>query len=1001
VKQIQGSAGYFSLTLLVCIVFPAIAPAEPATFENLPLVSIIYDPPAQPLSPSDLARVEILKIGTPYHAADAAALIDQLFATGRYRDVQIEASPAGSGVAIRVITSVNWFVGHIAVEGKISGPPSREELTDVTRLDLGTLFREQDVAAAEQNLHRLFERNGLYEHSIRVETDDQPEIQQRNVTFIVTMGHRAKYEMPVIGGDTKLPNETIVRATGWRIRFIGWWRQVTQERTRSGINGILKKYQKEDRLTAKATLLSSEYEPSTRRLKPTLDIEAGPKVSIQAVETKVSQRTLKRYVPVFQEQTLDRDLLVEGSRNLRDYFQSKGYFETQVDFRIKEQDPDRTLVEYEVVRGIRHKLVRLDITGNRYFSTDVIRERMFLQTSSFRLRYGRYSEDFVRKDVESITNLYKSNGFRDVNVTPMVQDDYQGVTGTVAVRIQIEEGPQYYVSSLSLEGVLSLDPDELLGQLGSTKGQPFSETTIAADQNAVLTEYYRQGFPDVSFRWRVNSSARPTQLDLVYSITEGPRQFVRDVITSGIHITRPRILNQNLRIAPGEPLSLVALSEAQRNLYQLGLFSKVDMAIQNQDGNTEHKHILYDFQESSRYNVAVGIGAEIARIGGTSSDLSTPAGATGFSPRFSADVSRLNLFGTGHSVSLRGRVSNLEQLASINYLAPRFNNVEGRNITFTALYDFSRDVRTFSSRREEASVQMSQRLSKPSNLLMRFAYRRVTTGDVAIPSLLVPQLLQPVRIGILSANYVQDRRDNSADAHRGIYNTVDAGLASRVFGSQRTFARALVRNATYHRLTPNVILARQTSFGVVLPFHITPGLDAGSYIPLPERFFGGGSVTHRGFPENQAGPRDLGTPAGPGATATSPTGFPLGGNAQLFNTVELRFPLLGENIGGVVFHDAGNIYRTIGSISFRARQRDLTDFNYMVHAVGFGIRYKTPLGPVRADLAYSINPPAYLGFKGTTQELLTCGPGNTAGVCQSVRNQISHFQFFFSIGQTF
>jgi len=296
---------------------------------------------------------------------------------------------------------------------------------------------------------------------------------------------------------------------------------------------------------------------------------------------------------------------------------------------------------------------------------------------------------------------------------------------------------------------------------------------------------------------------------------------------------------------------------------------------------------------------------------------------------------------------------------------------------------------------------MSQRLSKPSNLLVRFAYRRVTTGDVAIPSLLVPQLLQPVRIGILSANYVQDRRDNPADAHRGIYNTVDAGVASRVFGSQRTFGRVLVRNATYHRLTPNVILARQTSFGVVLPFHITPGLDAGSYIPLPERFFGGGSVTHRGFPENQAGPRDLGTPAGPGGTATSPTGFPLGGNAQLFNTVELRFPLLGENIGGVVFHDAGNIYRTVGSISFRARQRDLTDFNYMVHAVGFGIRYKTPLGPVRADLAYSINPPAYLGFKGTTQELLSCGPGNTTGVCQSVRNQISHFQFFFSIGQTF
>jgi outer membrane protein assembly factor BamA len=211
----------------------------------------------------------------------------------------------------------------------------------------------------------------------------------------------------------------------------------------------------------------------------------------------------------------------------------------------------------------------------------------------------------------------------------------------------------------------------------------------------------------------------------------------------------------------------------------------------------------------------------------------------------------------------------------------------------------------------------------------------------------------------------------------------------------------LARNASYHRLSPNVVLARETSFGVIVPFHVAAGLDAADDIPLPERFFGGGSVTHRGFPENQAGPRDLGTPAGPGGAATAPTGFPLGGNAQLFNSIELRFPLLGDNIGGVVFHDAGNIYTNFRNISFRATQRDLSDFNYMVHAIGFGIRYKTPLGPVRGDLAYSINPPSYRGFNGTVQELLTCGPGVTTGVCQPVQNRISHFQFFFSIGQTF
>ena len=159
-------------------------------------------------------------------------------------------------------------------------------------------------------------------------------------------------------------------------------------------------------------------------------------------------------------------------------------------------------------------------------------------------------------------------------------------------------------------------------------------------------------------------------------------------------------------------------------------------------------------------------------------------------------------------------------------------------------------------------------------------------------------------------------------------------------------------------------------------------LSAFEYIPIAEHFFGGGSSSHRGFSDNQAGPRDL------------LTGFPLGGNALLFHSTELRFPFLGENINGVFFHDFGNIYKDLGSITFRVHQRDVQDFNYMVHAAGFGIRYNTPVGPVRVDLAYSFNPPTFFGLKGTYQELIQ---GTATPQLQPGR----HFQFFISIGQAF
>jgi outer membrane protein assembly factor BamA len=201
------------------------------------------------------------------------------------------------------------------------------------------------------------------------------------------------------------------------------------------------------------------------------------------------------------------------------------------------------------------------------------------------------------------------------------------------------------------------------------------------------------------------------------------------------------------------------------------------------------------------------------------------------------------------------------------------------------------------------------------------------------------------------------------------------------------------------------VIARQLTFGIIKPFRLPSDLTATDAIPLPERFFGGGNASMRGFGENQAGPRDIGTAAAANGTATQPTGFPIGGNALFFHNTELRFPLLGDNIGGVLFHDIGNVYSSIGALSLRFNQKNEQDFNYAVQAVGFGIRYKTPIGPIRADLAYSINPPKFVGFKGTIDQLLMCNPQLPAsqlpGFCSGVHQSLSHFQFFFSIGQTF
>ena len=996
---------WISLYLLALAFICCPAHGQVAQFDGRPIVDIRFSG-VQPLDPADLAKALPLKIGQPLRRSDVAHAIDALFATGSFEDIAVEGEASGTGVAIRIVTKNTWFVGGVTVQGRVGEPPNRGQVAGGAQFSLGAPFHEEDIARAVDNIKHLMEVNGLYEAQVTPSVERSSTAQEVFITFNVKAGKRAKYDTPNIEGETKLPNDTILRATGWRIPIIHWWRQVTDARTRKGVHGLLSKYQKQDRLTARVELKKLDYDAAHRRVHPNLSVETGPKVKVTAVEAKLSKRVLKRYVPVFEENTVDNDLLVEGKRNLHDYLQSQGYYDVEVDFRVLPTQNDVETIEYVISRGERYRLVRVVISGNKYFDEEDIRERLFMQRASFRMRHGRFSEAFRRKDEENIANLYRANGFRDVKVATLVERNYENNAGDIAVTAKIDEGPQWFVDSLAMHGINQVNADELRSQLASIAGQPFAEVNLATDRDTVLTYYYGQGFPNATFTaaWQING--QPHHVNVVYTITEGERQYVREVITSGLRTTRPSVVDKQIKLKPGDPLSPIEETQIQKRFYDLGIFARVDTAIENPDGQTDHKYVLYNFEEANRYNLSFGIGAQVARFGTPSStDLSAPGGTTGFSPEYSATLSRLNFLGLGHTVSIRGSYSSIEKRGSITYLQPRFMNTEGRNLTYTILYDDSLDVRTFASKRVEGSVQLSQKFSKSMTGLFRFSYRRVSVSDVVIPVLLVPQFLQSVRLGMLSGNFVQDRRDNPADPHRGIYNTADIGVTGKFLGSERSFGRVLLRNATYYRLTKNVVLARQTQFGVIRPFSAPAGVSEEESVPLPERFFGGGADSSRAFPYNQAGPRDTGAPLVPGGPASQPTGFPLGGNALFFNNVELRFPVIGDNIQGVLFHDMGNVYSSVSNMSLRFHQKNLEDFNYAVHAVGFGIRYKTPIGPVRGDLAYSINPPSFVGFNGTPAQLLQCNPNlppsALPGFCQPVPQSISHFQFFFSIGQTF
>ena len=974
------------------------------------VVEVEFVPRSQPLTQDHLRRIVAVREGELLDRHAVRESIHNLYATGRYEYIEVRSEEVEGGVRVIFETRRSWFVGLVSVAGA-DAPPTAVRLANAAQLGLGDRYLEENVAFAQEQMRELLRNEGLFLAHVERAVVPNSENQQQDINFTITPGARAGIGRIFLTGEGSRATPPLTPELVRRIAKWGQGSAYTQKRIDRGLERLGKHFERNQRWQAVARVTGRQFNADANEVDLVMDIDPGPLVRIEVEGAEFSARQLRRYLPVYEEGVVDEDLLAEGASNLRDFLQTRGYFSAQVTPILERQNEDEVLVRYQVESGPRQKLVKVEVTGNRFFDSATIRERMLVRDQTVDVRRGRFSESLVERDRRAIEELYRTNGFRDVQVTPSWEHDYLGRENEMVVFFRIDEGTLTLVEELAIEGAETISEEAFRGRLASSPGQPYSEVSVATDRDLILAEYFDAGYHNVKFRWRALPGESAGRVKLAYEIHEGKTLFVRRPIVSGLRHTRPSLVEEQIRIFPGEPLSANAIFETQRRLYDLGIFSKVDVNLQNPDGQEPTKNVLVQVTEGRRWTAGIGGGAEFARIGGNTADVTKPLGSPTFSPRITLELTRLNVRGIGHTLSVRTRFSDLQQRALLTYEAPRWTGSEKWRMTISGLIDTSRNVRTFTGTRLEGALQLRHQLSRPSKALYRFTYRRTSIEEQTLQ--ITPMIPLAVRVGLLSGTYIQDRRDDPTDSTRGLFNSVDLGFASGVWGSEPDFFRILGQNSTYHRLgNTRIVLARTLQMGLMLPTGTFGSSTTGTEpdcdpdpdrclrllgfstpdrrIPLSERFFSGGANAHRGFPFNQAGPRD------------PTTGFPIGGGAQFLNSVELRFPLRWQDIGGVLFHDAGNVYSRPQNISFRSTQEPILkdgkldgyNFDYMVHAVGLGVRYRTPIGPVRLDVAYSINPPRLIGFEGTREELL-----RGAGMVTSQR--ISQFQFHFSLGQTF
>ena len=913
-----------------------------------------------------------------------------LYNTGRFSEIQVEAQRTPQNEVVLTFSArENYFFGSIRVEGAPT-PPSDNQLVSAGKIALGEQYSEEKIDAGIQGMLRALQENGFYKAAIKPFYEWDSQNQQVKVLFFVTPGPPAHIGVITVSGK---PGTTIDEIM--EIARLHPGDRVTSAHLTRALRKLRRHFQREDRLEAQVTLTQRDYHSESNTLDYTFAISRGPAVEVRVDGVKLRRGVIKKLVPIYEENAVDDDLINEGARNLRDYFQTKGYFDVQVtQSQVQSGESQRREVVYTIDRRQRHKFTDLVITGNKYFNRDEIRERMVMQPKGGLQLYGLFSQSILAHDIQSIQNLYINNGFLQVKVTSNVKDDFEGKQGRMQVALTITEGPQTTVGKLSIEGNSVFSNDEIRAVISAAEGQPYSDSMVINDQTQVMDAYFNRGFPDIKFEYVSTPDPNdPNRINLSYKIIEGPEIFVDKVLISGLNYTRPFVVEREMKLRTGQPLSQQKMLNTQSRLYDMGIFNEVNMAVQNSEGDATHKNVNYQLSEAKRYTFNYGVGLEVQT--GQSASNTNPGGTTGVSPRVSFDITRLNFRGRDHTITLKTRYGSLEKLALIGYGDPRVFDAEHLSLNLTAFYEQTNDVKTFTANRLEGAAEIKQIYSKAITLHYRLIYRRVVTDNLVIDPNDIPLFSQPVRVGLPDFSYIRDTRDNPIESHKGSFNTVDTGVAAGIFGSQATFGRVVAQNSTYYQFHKRRwVLARSTRIGVEEPFGQT------SLIPLPERFFAGGSTSLRGFGINQAGPRDLST------------GFPLGGNALFVNNVELRtppvpFPFVGDNLSLAIFHDMGNVFATSGDMvnslfKFTQPNRNTClnptgqncNFNYNSQSVGAGIRYRTPVGPVSIDMGYNLNPTAFpIGAPAQ--------PAPPAPPILPSSQVLRHFNFFFNIGQTF